>query len=105
MGLAVPPANRTYRHAIERLTAGMVVAERSAMSTYLAVRNHVRPSVWAPIDVDVRLTPASANGAAWAAQLVTGRAKVLFQADEIVVSGPMWSWLVGCALEAGLVVD
>jgi hypothetical protein len=78
------------------------------MSTYLTVPERVRTgaaSVRSPIDVDVRLTPASTNGDAWAAQLVSVRAKSLFQADEIVVSGPMWSWLVGQALAAHLVVD
>jgi hypothetical protein len=86
----------------------MVVAEQLPMSTHLALSDHVRPSVeWVrvPIDVDVRLTPATTDGAAWAAQLVTVRAKSIFQADEIIVSGAMWTWLVGHALAAGLVVD
>jgi hypothetical protein len=78
------------------------------MSTYLTVPAHVRPgvkSVRVPADVDVRLTPACADGTAWAAQLLTLRAKVLFDADEIVVSGPIRSWLIGSALSAGLVID
>jgi hypothetical protein len=78
------------------------------MSTFLTAPEQVRTgvrSVQSPSEVDVRLTPASTGGDAWAAQLVTARAKSLFQADEIVVSGPMWSWLVGQALAARLVVD
>jgi hypothetical protein len=78
------------------------------MSTNLTVPERVRTgveSVRLPSDVDVRLTPASSNGDAWAAQLVTVRAKSLFQADEIVVNGQMWAWLAGRALAAGLVVD
>jgi hypothetical protein len=78
------------------------------MSTYLTVPDHVRAGVesvrW-PGDVDVRLTPASRDGTAWAAQLVTVRAKTLFQADEIVVSGPMLPWLREHALETCLVID
>lgn len=81
---------------------------RRPMSTCLTVPEQVRAgveSVPSSSDVDVRLTPASCNGDAWVAQLVTPRAKSLFQADEIVVGGAMWPWLIASARAAHLVID
>jgi hypothetical protein len=78
------------------------------MSTSLTVREERRTgveSVLSPRDVDVRLTPASIDGDAWVAELVTRRAKALFEADEIVVGGPMWPWLIASARGAHLVID
>jgi cytidylate kinase len=53
----------------------------------------------------VRLTPASADGAAWRAQLLSARAKTLFNADEVVVAGTLAQWLINEAARADLRID
>jgi len=65
-------------------------------------RSESAPSRQSP---DVRLTPATADGIAWTAQLLSPRAKTLFNADEVVVAGTLVPWLMKEAARADLRID
>lgn len=58
-----------------------------------------------PRRVDVRLTPVSQDGRAWAACVLTRRARAVFRADEIALAGAARQWVLLQAAEGGLVVD
>jgi hypothetical protein len=51
------------------------------------------------------LTPASPDGGAWIARVLTPRARALFRADEIALVGWARQWVLLQAAEGGLVVD
>ncbi len=53
----------------------------------------------------MRLTPATADGAAWVAKALSSRAKAVFLADEVVIAGRLVPWLMTQAAQAHLLVD
>jgi hypothetical protein len=55
--------------------------------------------------IDVQLTPATTDGRAWTARMLSARAKAVFLADEVLVAGTVVPWLMPEAARAHLLVD